>query len=924
MLGIGGNGYLEYYINNNWYGTSSKVILNDWNFIGVKIINNAAYIYLNNSLATISASNSSIANISRISIGSYLSSTTTQDWLNSNQGSNLAMTVDFLYVSIGEEDFTSDQLKKVYNDGIKYFYNYKINQSSSVMYYNSSVYQNLNVITLNGSLASSSGLQPKEYCYTDNNFTIDKTRIFEYDETLKRHVYGSYEDYVNFNSKRKSLLSYKLPLSTTGTLIVWFKPSSSFQGDKRYILNMKTSTTDISVYMDTNYQIHKKSGSYDYNTGKYAFIDQWNMVAVKWEPESLCIKVNDSPFSQSAINGINMFDSTLYIGCMFLDSTKVPVNHLNGNLEMFSYTSNYLSINETNNIYNNGRIINVRNTYDDDGRIKEKDININNTSLKTLYRYYEENNKQNPILTSEVSYDEEEIIYSYDELGNITHKLILDGNSVFKEGYNYEYDELKRLKKETRFNENNILDYCYKYNYDSNSNIETRIRVNELGEELYKDTYHYSSEIKDRLDLVQREESDETYVIRGMTYANDNKLFPSIYTINSVSHNLVWEGKRLKRFGASSYEYDENGIRISNKVGEYGFTYNIEGSRIVRSKNETGVGTTIIDYHYDEKGLLCGFNYSGEEYFYIRDITGNINKIVDKEGRVMVKYSYTAFGIPSKAVGSDLAGEKLAIANIIKDNNIYIYKGYCYDSGTNLYYLNSRYYDPTIGRFISPDDISYLAPWSIGGLNLYAYCLCNPIMYFDPEGNGVTLIIILICIAIGATIGGVAAYNIAKKKGATGWALFGWTMLGFVGGGIIGGCIGYLIAPVIVPFLTASASITIPTGLGFWVTSTGTTTLVVTSTTTLTITGAQALTVIGALIAGLTIMFSKNANRYKPKDTRNNQVQNREFREVVKEFQRKFGELTEDQIRNFHESIAKKGIKGFHKLLEALKKWMNI
>lgn len=405
---------------------------------------------------------------------------------------------------------------------------------------------------------------------------------------------------------------------------------------------------------------------------------------------------------------------------------------------------------------------------------------------------------------------------------------------------------------------------------------------------------------------------------------NDNKLFPSIYTINSVSHNLVWEGKRLKRFGASSYEYDENGIRISNKVGTNGFTYNIEGSRIVRSKNETGVGTTIIDYHYDEKGLLCGFNYSDEEYFYIRDITGNINKIVDKEGTVMVKYSYTAFGIPSKAVGSDLAGVKLAIANIIKDNNIYIYKGYCYDSETNLYYLNSRYYDPAIGRFISPDDISYLAPWLIGGLNLYAYCLCNPIMYFDPDGNSVTLIIILICVAIGATIGGVAAYNIAKKKGATGWALFGWTMLGIVGGGIIGGCIGYLIAPAIISFLTASASITIPTGLALAGTSAGTTMLVVSSTATITITGAQALTAIGALVAGLTIMFSKNANRYKPKDTRNNQVQNEEFNSVIKEYQRKFGELSKDQIQDFHQSITKEGIKGFQKLLEELKAWMGI
>ena len=52
---------------------------------------------------------------------------------------------------------------------------------------------------------------------------------------------------------------------------------------------------------------------------------------------------------------------------------------------------------------------------------------------------------------------------------------------------------------------------------------------------------------------------------------------------------------------------------------------------------------------------------------------------------------------------------------------------------TGLYYLNSRYYDPEVGRFISPDSLDYLAPESIDGLNLYAYCLNNPVMYTDSK-----------------------------------------------------------------------------------------------------------------------------------------------------------------------------------------------
>jgi len=54
---------------------------------------------------------------------------------------------------------------------------------------------------------------------------------------------------------------------------------------------------------------------------------------------------------------------------------------------------------------------------------------------------------------------------------------------------------------------------------------------------------------------------------------------------------------------------------------------------------------------------------------------------------------------------------------------------------TGLYYLQTRYYDPQVGRFISPDSIDYLDPDSINGLNLYAYCGNNPVMNVDPTGN---------------------------------------------------------------------------------------------------------------------------------------------------------------------------------------------
>ena len=79
---------------------------------------------------------------------------------------------------------------------------------------------------------------------------------------------------------------------------------------------------------------------------------------------------------------------------------------------------------------------------------------------------------------------------------------------------------------------------------------------------------------------------------------------------------------------------------------------------------------------------------------------------------------------------------------------------------TNLYYLNSRYYDPEVGRFISLDAVDYLTPDSIHGLNLFAYCFNNPIMYADPSGHFViTLTTLLISITLGAAFAVGTAYG---------------------------------------------------------------------------------------------------------------------------------------------------------------------
>ena len=90
----------------------------------------------------------------------------------------------------------------------------------------------------------------------------------------------------------------------------------------------------------------------------------------------------------------------------------------------------------------------------------------------------------------------------------------------------------------------------------------------------------------------------------------------------------------------------------------------------------------------------------------------------------MVKYVYNAWG-RCRSTGNS------TIASI----NPYRYRGYYYDTESGLYFLQTRYYDPYTGRFLSMDDVEYIDPEAIGGVNLYAYCNNNPVMNVDYIGR---------------------------------------------------------------------------------------------------------------------------------------------------------------------------------------------
>ena len=113
-----------------------------------------------------------------------------------------------------------------------------------------------------------------------------------------------------------------------------------------------------------------------------------------------------------------------------------------------------------------------------------------------------------------------------------------------------------------------------------------------------------------------------------------------------------------------------------------------------------------------------------------------------------------------------------------------------------MYYLQSRYYDPEVGRFINCDDVSYIGyAETINSYNAFAYCENNPVNMTDPNGLIAMSTCVIIGIVAGAVIGGSVGYALASKNGYTvknGWKFWQYICGGIIIGGVAGGILGYV------------------------------------------------------------------------------------------------------------------------------------
>jgi len=174
-----------------------------------------------------------------------------------------------------------------------------------------------------------------------------------------------------------------------------------------------------------------------------------------------------------------------------------------------------------------------------------------------------------------------------------------------------------------------------------------------------------------------------------------------------------------------SYTYDESGIRSSKTVNGV-TTYFTTKDGVILSQTD---GTNTMYFQYDNSGNPTGFLYNGTQYFYLTNQMGDVIGIADSTGSLLATYTYGAWGeVLATTPATPGSSSQLAIA----DANPLRYRGYYLDAETGYYYLQSRYYNPAIVRFINSDDFVYLL---IDALVAFSYCHSDPVNNADVWGQ---------------------------------------------------------------------------------------------------------------------------------------------------------------------------------------------
>ena len=323
-------------------------------------------------------------------------------------------------------------------------------------------------------------------------------------------------------------------------------------------------------------------------------------------------------------------------------------------------------------------------------------------------------------------------VYTYDVDGNITQISDSNGNTI-----SYEYDNLGQLTREN----NEVLGKAFVYTYDNGGNRTSKVTYaysnGTTGAQISSESYTYGN----------TSWGDQLTSYNGTAIEYDEIGNPKTFN----GYTLSWHGRQLKEMNRNSgqsvlkFKYNADGIRTSKEVNNVEHIYTLNGTQIV---SEEWDGNLLI-YLYDESGSPIGMQYRTTSYaaytfdtfYFEKNLQGDIIAVYNASGVKVLSYTYDAWG------NHTTTWHNSAGTNLSAYYNPFRYRGYYYDTETQLYYLQSRYYNPAWGRFLNADGLISTGTGLLG-YNMYAYCNNNPACLIDSEGEFPWIIVAVAAIAL--------------------------------------------------------------------------------------------------------------------------------------------------------------------------------
>ena len=267
------------------------------------------------------------------------------------------------------------------------------------------------------------------------------------------------------------------------------------------------------------------------------------------------------------------------------------------------------------------------------------------------------------------------------------------------------------------------------------------------------------STTKDILYEGQSQTSDLPSSGNPVTYYNGRD-YTFTWTKGRQLASATVDGKNV------TYTYDMSGVRTSKTVDGTTYNYTTLSGKVMRQQ----WGDKSLEFVYDDGNQPFAMIYNDGStttlYYYVLNAQGDVIALLNADGTLAASYNYGAWG--NYSVHDD-KGAKITKASFIGHINPLRYRGYYYDRETRLYYLQSRYYDFAICRFINADTFATTDANGFLSANMFAYCENNPIMWIDPTGHFLSEIIGFVKTAvdeIGKAVGALSPVY-AVRDGAT-------------------------------------------------------------------------------------------------------------------------------------------------------------